>query len=61
MEHLYEKLRNDAEKWRKTGYSCSEYPLIGEILNWQFDSNSPEEGQLKYLREPQFYALEIYW
>ena len=61
MEHLYEKLRNDAENWRKEGYPCSEYPLIGEILNWQFDSNSHEQGQLKYLREPQFYALEIYW
>ena len=61
MEHLYEKLRNDAENWRKEGYPCSEYPLIEEILNWQFDSNSHEQGQLKYLREPQFYALEIYW
>lgn len=61
MEHLYEKLRSDADNWRKAGYSCSEYPLIGEILNYQFDSSSPEQGQLKYLRDPQFYALEIYW
>ena len=58
---LYEKLRDDAGKWRKEGYSSSEYPLIGEILRWQFEGDTEERGALKYLREPQFQSLEAYW
>ena len=61
MEQLFEKLRDDAEKWRKEGYPCSEYPLIGEILRWQFEGDAEERGALKYLREPQFQSLEVYW
>lgn len=58
---LYEKLRDDAEKWRKEGYACSEHPLIGEILRWQFEGDTKDRGALKYLREPQFQSLEVYW
>ena len=58
---LYEKLRDDAEKWRKEGYPCSDYPLIGEILRWQFEGDTEERVALKYLREPQFQSLEVYW
>ena len=58
---LYQKLRDDAEKWRKEGYPCSDYPLIGEILRWQFEGDTEERGALKYLREPQFQSLEVYW
>ena len=58
---LYEKLRDDAQKWRKEGYPCSDYPLIGEILRWQFEGDTGERGTLKYLREPQFQSLEVYW
>ena len=61
MEQLFEKLRDDAEQWRKEGYPCSEYPLIGEILRWQFEGDAEERGALKYLREPQFQSLEVYW
>ena len=31
MKHLFEKLRDDTLNWRKDGYSCPDYPLIGEI------------------------------
>ena len=58
---LYEILRDDAEKWRKNGYPCSDYPLVGEILRWQFEGDTEERGALKYLREPQFQSLEVYW
>ena len=40
---------------------CPEYPLIGEILRWQFEGEPQERIRLKYLREPQFQSLEIYW
>ena len=43
MEQLYVKLCDDAQKWRKEGYSCSDYPLIGEILRYQFEGE-PQEG-----------------
>ena len=62
MEYLFEKLRDDTLKWRKEGYPCSEYPLIGEVLRYQFEGDPQEEGiVLKYLREPQFQSLELYW
>ena len=58
---LYQKLRDDAQEWRKEGYPCADYPLIGEILRWQFEGDTEERGPLKYLREPQFQSLEVYW
>ena len=58
---LYQKLRDDAQEWRKEGYPCLDYPLIGEILRWQFEGDTEERGALKYLREPQFQSLEVYW
>ena len=61
MQQLYEKLRDDAEQWRKEGYPCQQYPLIGEILRWQFEGDTEERGPLKFLREPQFQSLEVYW
>ena len=61
MEYLYEKLRADTLKWRKEGYPCLEYPLIGEILRYQFEGDPEEHVFLKYLREPQFQSLELYW
>lgn len=61
---LFEKLRDDALNWRKSGYGETDFPLIGDILCWQFEG-SPGEADgsvtLKYLREPQFQALEVYW
>ena len=61
MEQLFENLRDDAQEWRTEGYPCSEYPLIGEILRYQFEGDTEERGALKYLREPQFQSLEVYW
>lgn len=61
MPHLFEKLRDDTLKWRKEGYPCQDYPLIGEILRYQFEGETGDRVQLKYLREPQFQSLELYW
>ena len=58
---LYKKLRDDAQKWREEGYPCSEYPLIEEILLYQFEGEPQGEISLKYLRDPQFQSLEVYW
>ncbi len=61
MEHLFEKLRDDTLNWRNEGYPCPDYPLIGEVLRYQFEGEPPEHISLKYLREPQFQSLELYW
>ena len=61
MQHLFEKLREDTRTWRNEGYPCPDYPLIGEILRYQFEGEPPEQISLKYLREPQFQSLELYW
>ena len=50
MQHLFEKLRDDTLKWRKEGYSCPDYPLIGEILRYQFEGEADDRIHLKYLR-----------
>ncbi len=60
MPFLFDKLKQSALEWRKDGYECDEHPLIGEILAWQMEP--PEDSPtLKFLREPQFSALETYW
>ena len=61
MRHLFEKLQDDVQAWRDAGYPCTEYPLIGEILRYQFEGEPPAPIALKYLREPQFRSLELYW
>ena len=61
MKQLFEKLQDDTLKWRKEGYPCSEYPLISEILRYQFEDEASEHERLKYLRVPQFHSLELYW
>ncbi|MYA56889.1 restriction endonuclease subunit R [Candidatus Poribacteria bacterium] len=61
MQHLFEKLRDDTLNWRKDGYPCQDYPLIGEILRYQFEGEADDRVHLKYLREPQFQSLELYW
>lgn len=58
MNHLYQVLADKTRDWREAGYPCKDYPLIGEILDWQTD---PETGGLRYLRTPQLRALEVYW
>ena len=61
MQHLFEKLREDTLNWRKDGYPCQDYPLIGEILRYQSEGEAGDRVHLKYLREPQFQSLELYW
>ena len=61
MKHLFEKLRDDTQNWRKEGYPCPDYPLVGEVLRYQFEGEPQEQISLKYLREPQFQSLELYW
>ncbi len=61
MQHLFEKLRDDTLKWRKEGYPCQDYSLIGEVLRWQFEGEAGDRVHLKYLRQPQFQSLELYW
>ncbi len=61
MKYLFENLREDTQNWREAGYPCPAYSLIGEVLRWQFEGEPQEQISLKYLREPQFQALEIYW
>ena len=61
MQHLFEKLRDDTLNWRKEGYPCQDYSLIGEVLRWQFEGEAGDRVHLKYLREPQFQSLELYW
>ena len=61
MQHLFEKLREDTLNWRNEGYPCPNYPLIGEVLRHQFEGEPQEQISLKYLREPQFQSLELYW
>ena len=60
-EPLHKKLADAALEWRRVGWPCADYPLIGEILRWQFAGDEFDEGALKYLRKPQFRALEVYW
>lgn len=57
---LHEKLKESVTEWRKNGYVCEDWPLIGEILRFQTD-DAEHSACLKYLREPQFLALEVYW
>ena len=60
MPFLFDKLKQAATEWRGSGYTCDDYPLIGEILAWQTERQG-DEATLKFLREPQFLALEVYW
>lgn len=59
---LFDRLAEDAAKWRLGGYPCPEYPLIGEILRHQC-ATAPGDDRLhlRYLRDAQFRALEVYW
>ena len=62
MSSLFDHLKESAFEWRKSGYACDEYSLIGEILAWQMEFETETgEPTFKFLREPQFLALETYW
>ncbi len=57
-ENLHQRLAALAGTWRAEGYPSDEYPAIAETLEW---SRDPETEALRYLRPPQFRALETYW
>ena len=56
--HLYQKIAERVDDWRKQGHPCADYPAIGEVLDWARD---PETGSLRFLRPPQLRAVETYW
>ncbi|NWJ97988.1 MAG: DEAD/DEAH box helicase family protein [Chloroflexi bacterium] len=58
MSHLYQLLAEEVTGWRDAGYPCPDYPVITEILEYQFD---PDSQDLLFLRSPQMVALETYW
>ncbi len=61
MPFLFDSLKQSVTEWRKSGYACKDYPLIGEILSWQKETREDDFATFKFLREPQFLALEVYW
>lgn len=54
---LHELLKSRVSAWRSSNY-VADYPAIGEILDYNFDSDTQS---FRYLRKAQFEALEIYW
>ncbi|MGH7388912.1 MAG: nucleotidyltransferase domain-containing protein [Candidatus Rokuibacteriota bacterium] len=58
MSHLHQVLAVHVDRWRKDGYPVSEYPAVAELFEWARD---PDTRLLRFLREPQFRALETYW
>jgi predicted nucleotidyltransferase len=58
MSHLHEVLAARVDRWRKDGYASEDYPAIAEIFEW---ANDLDTGLPRFLRAPQFRALETYW
>jgi len=54
---LHSILKSKVAEWRDSNYK-TEYPVISEILNFNYDS---ETQTLHFLRKAQFEALETYW
>lgn len=54
---LHSILKSKVTEWRELNYK-SEYPVISEILDFNYDS---ETQTLHFLRKAQFEALETYW
>jgi len=59
MSRLFDNLKQSAIEWRHDGYTCDDYPLIGEILAYQTEHQA-DTTPLRFLRAPQFFALEVY-
>jgi len=54
------KLREKVLEWRNEGYKCN-YPAVSEIMDFNLIESDTGEKSLRYLRKPQFEALETYW
>ncbi len=59
-KHLYLFLKEKVKKWREMDYFCN-YPTIAEILEYSIISSSSKEKSLRFLRNAQLEALEVYW
>ncbi len=53
---LFQKLQKQVIEWRKSNYKSTEYPELYEILRY----SRLEDASLRFLREPQFEAIETY-
>ncbi len=53
---LFTKLQEKITAWRQQNYYSTEFSQIKEILNY----NKLEDGSFKFLRKPQFEAIESY-
>jgi len=58
VEQLHQHIAARVDAWRAKDYSCSDYPAIGEILEW---AGGAGDGNSLFLRNPQMRALETYW
>ena len=58
MRHLHQQIAARVAVWRADNYASPKYQAIGEILEW---AHVPETGHARFLRRPQFRALETYW
>ena len=58
MNNFLKKLQKDVKNWRNDHYVC-EIAEVGEILKFQFLDR--ESTNFKYLRKPQFEAIETYF
>ena len=63
MEVLYTKIRAEVTQWKKDNYKSDESDKsvieeIAQILNYQFIDE--HKTALRYLRKPQFEAIETY-
>ena len=54
---LYLKIIEASNQWRSEGYPCEQYPAIKYILEYNYEADTG----YRFLRSPQFQALEIYW
>ena len=58
--NLYESLKTKVKEWRESDYQ-SDFPVIREIFDFAFVGLQNDDKKLRYLRPPQFEALETYW
>lgn len=57
VNNFYRLLARQTENWSADDYA-SDYRAISEIMDWACD---PETGAFRFLRQPQFQALKVYW
>lgn len=60
MPHLHALIAEQVAAWKKADYSCEEFPVISEILEYQIthsEKDAPVES--RYLRSAQIEALTL--